>query len=233
MNNGWIKIWEETIYHPVWRDDPVAWRVFEYLLITSYRGTPQGTTVKTTQQIADACFGGSGKNGTCYKAIKRLEKYEMVKTKSTNKRTEFKIVNWWKYQGNGSSGKNQVKTKSKQSNTLIRIKNKEVRNIYKSNDLVEMRNIYDFYVQKFNKNPNTYKLTDKRKTKLKLRLKDAGVDMLKQAITNVADEPFYNGDNERGWKADLDFIIRSYEQVERLSQLHEKQGKTLRLEDYV
>jgi hypothetical protein len=207
--------------------------VFEYLLITSYRGTPQGTTVKTTQQIADACFGGSGKNGTCYKAIKRLEKYEMVKTKSTNKRTEFKIVNWWKYQGNGSSGKNQVKTKSKQSNTLIRIKNKEVRNIYKSNDLVEMRNIYDFYVQKFNKNPNTYKLTDKRKTKLKLRLKDAGVDMLKQAITNVADEPFYNGDNERGWKADLDFIIRSYEQVERLSQLHEKQGKTLRLEDYV
>jgi len=157
----------------------------------------------------------------------------MVKTKSTNNRTEFKIVNWWKYQGNGSAGKNQVKTKSKQSNTIIRIKNKEVRNIYKSNDLVEMRNIYDFYVQKFNKNPNTYKLTDKRKTKLKLRLKDAGVDMLKQAITNVADEPFYNGDNERGWKADLDFIIRSYEQVERLSQLHEKQGKTLRLEDYV
>jgi hypothetical protein len=45
MNEGWIKIWESTIYHHVWRDDPVAWRVFEYLLLTSYRGTPQGTTV--------------------------------------------------------------------------------------------------------------------------------------------------------------------------------------------
>lgn len=232
MNNGWIKLWEETIYHPVWRDDPAAWRVFEYLLVTSYRGSPQGTTVKTTQQIAEACFGGSGKNGTCYKAIKRLEKYEMVKTESTNKRTHFKIVNWWKYQGNGSSGKNEVKTKLKQSNTLIKNKNKN-KNTYKSNDLVKTQSVYDFYVQTFNKNPNTYKLTDSRKTKLKVRLKDAGEEMLRQAIENVYNSPFHNGDNPRGWKANLDWIIKSYEQVERLSQLNEKQGKTLNLKDYV
>lgn len=126
-NDAWIKFWEGTIYHPIWRDDPVAWRIFEYLLVTSYRGQPQGTTVKTTQQIADACFGGSGKNGTCYKAIKRLEKCGMVKTESTNKRTTFKIVNWWKYQGNGSVGKNEVKTQQKHSNTLYKnkIKDKE------------------------------------------------------------------------------------------------------------
>jgi hypothetical protein len=74
------------------------------------------------------CFGGSGKNGAIYKAIKRLEKHDMVKTKSTNKYTEFKVTNWWKYQGEGSVGKNEVKTKSKPSNTLIRIKNKELKN---------------------------------------------------------------------------------------------------------
>lgn len=222
MNNGWIKLWEETIYHPVWRNDPLAWRVFEYLCIRAYRGTPQGTVVITTQQIAEACFGTSGKNGTCYKVIKRLEKYEMVKTKSTNRNTEFKIVNWWKYQGNGSSGKNEVKTKSKPSNTLIRIKKENKENTYKSNDLVKTQSVYDLYIKLFDKNPKTYKLTDKRKAKIRTRLKDAGYEMLEKAIRSVADMPFYRGDNDRGWQADLDFIINSYEKVERLSQLSEE-----------
>lgn len=233
MNEGWVKIWESTIYHHVWRDDPVAWRVFEYLLITSYRGYPQGTTVKTTRQIAEACFGSSGKNGTCYKAIKRLEKYEMVNTKATNKKTEFKIVNWWKYQGKNSSGKHEGNTKYTQSKPLI--KNKELRkkSIYNSKPIVETQWVYDTFITKFNKNPNLYKLTDKRKKKINQRLKDAGKEMLEKAITNVAEDPFYNGDNDRGWSADLDFILRSYEQVERLSQLDQAQGIKLKAEDYV
>jgi|GEM_PF-6655343 len=140
-NETFIKLWEGTIYNHVWRDDYVAWKIFEYLLISAYRGKPQGTTVKTTQQIVDVCFGASGKNGTIFKAIKRLEKYEMVKTKSTNRNTEFKIVNWHKYQGNGSLGKNEVKTKSKPSKTLIRIKNKELRNnTYSEAELLKVIN---------------------------------------------------------------------------------------------
>ena len=46
--------------------------------------------------------------------------------------------------------------------------------------------------------------------------------MLIKAIDSVADDPFYMGDNDRGWTADLDFVIRSYEQVERLSNLKER-----------
>lgn len=122
---AFVKLWEDIIYHPVWQDDPIAWKIFEYLLVSSYRGTPQGTTVKTTQQITNVCFGGSGKNSTTYKAIKRLEKYEMVKTKSTNRKTEFQIINWWKYQGKESNGKNEVKTREEPSNTLN--KNKDIR----------------------------------------------------------------------------------------------------------
>ena len=129
MNDtAWVKLWENTIYNHVWRDDNTAWKIFEYLLVSAYRGKPQGTTVKTLQQITDVC---GGKNGTNFKAIKRLERYDMVETKSTNRNTTFKIQNWYMYQGNGSSGKNKVETKSKPSNTLIRIKNKEL-NIHMS-----------------------------------------------------------------------------------------------------
>lgn len=80
-----------------------------------------------------------------------------------------------------------------------------------------IRLIYDFYIDKFGNNPNQFRLTDQRKAKIKLRLKQNGTDQLKQAIEYVANSPFHRGDNDRGWRADLDFIIRTQEQVERLA----------------
>ena len=84
---------------------------------------------------------------------------------------------------------------------------------------VEVQRTYDLFVEKFDKNPNTFKLTPKRQKKIKTRLKDCGETMLRQAIENTAKNEFYRGKNNRGWKADLDFIIRSYEQVERLANM--------------
>ena len=84
---------------------------------------------------------------------------------------------------------------------------------------VEVQRTYDLFIEKFDKNPNTFKLTPKRQKKIKARLKDCGETMLRQAIENTAKNEFYRGKNDRGWKADLDFIIRSYEQVERLANI--------------
>lgn len=84
---------------------------------------------------------------------------------------------------------------------------------------VEVQRTYDLFIEKFDKNPNTFKLTPKRQKKIKARLKDCGETMLRQAIENTAKNEFYRGKNDRGWKADLDFIIRSYEQVERLANM--------------
>ena len=84
---------------------------------------------------------------------------------------------------------------------------------------VEVQRTYDLFIEKFEKNPNTFKLTPKRQKKIKTRLKDCGETMLRQAIENTAKNEFYRGKNDRGWKADLDFIIRSYEQVERLANM--------------
>lgn len=84
---------------------------------------------------------------------------------------------------------------------------------------VEVQRTYDLFIEKFDKNPNTFKLTPKRQKKIKARLKDCGETMLREAIENTAKNEFYRGKNDRGWKADLDFIIRSYEQVERLANM--------------
>jgi DNA-binding transcriptional regulator YhcF (GntR family) len=218
--NGWVKLHAQIIENDVWRNDRTAWHIFEYLLIKAYSGKPQGTVVTSRYQIADMV---GGNNNTIYKAVKRLEKAKMVTTVATNKKTIIRICNWQKYQGNGNhSGNNKVTTKQQQSNTLIRIKNKDIRN----NTNVELQAtqlVFDHFIKQFGKEPNRYKLSPQRKKKIDQRLKDSGKDMLMKAITNTAETPFYRGDNERGWEADLDFIVRSYEQVERLANMKDKQ----------
>ena len=76
---------------------------------------------------------------------------------------------------------------------------------------------FEYYKEQFDA-PKTL-FTKARIEKLRLRLKDCGPEMLAEAILRTAQSPFHRGDNDRGWKADLDFIIRKAEQVEKLSQL--------------
>jgi predicted transcriptional regulator len=83
----------------------------------------------------------------------------------------------------------------------------------------QIRLVYDFFIKKFNKDPAKYKLSKNRVARIKSRLNDAGPELIKQAIENTAANSFYRGDNERGWEADLDFITRTYEQVERLADM--------------
>lgn len=89
-----------------------------------------------------------------------------------------------------------------------------------SNDLAR---VYQHYLERFGTTAGRYKLTDKRKAKLRNRLADCGAEMLCEAIDHAREDYWYNGDNQRGWKADLDFIIRSYENVEKLANLQPRQ----------
>lgn len=71
-----------------------------------------------------------------------------------------------------------------------------------------------------------YRLTPKREKAIRVRLDDAGYDMLVRAIKNLdLGGDFYRGDNDQGWKADLaDFLCRSYEKVEEWANKNEKEG---------
>lgn len=83
----------------------------------------------------------------------------------------------------------------------------------------DVQEVYKLFTTSYKRNPNQYKLSSARIAKIKARLKDAGKDMLLLAIEKSSKTPFYTGQNDRKWKADLDFITRSYEKVEQLSNL--------------
>lgn len=89
----------------------------------------------------------------------------------------------------------------------------------KENTNDDITKVYNTFIELFKRNPVQYKLTPARTAKIKSRLKDAGLDMLLLAIEKTSKSPFHTGFNDRKWKADLDFIIRTYENTEKLSNL--------------
>ncbi len=77
-----------------------------------------------------------------------------------------------------------------------------------------------------------YRLTDGRRAAIRRRLEDAGKKMLMAAIVGYSREPWYKGDNDRSWSADLEkFICRSYEKVEEGANKYAAQSKAKNTND--
>jgi hypothetical protein len=146
--------------------------------------------------------------------MKWLEDDRSIDIKSNNKFSVISILNWDKFQQILDSLLNNKKTTKRQQKDTYEKDKKDNKEI--------IVKVFNFFLEKFGKNPNQYKLTDGRKIKIGLRLDDAGEEMLLKAIENTSQSPFHRGDNNRNWQADLDFIVRSYENVEKLANMEIK-----------
>jgi len=56
--------------------------------------------------------------------------------------------------------------------------------------------------------PVAQKLTPERRRHLTARLRQHGRDDWERALENLAEAPFCLGENQRGWRADLDFVLQ-------------------------
>lgn len=225
----WIKLHDSVLENNVFLHDPTAWRIFEYLCLKAYKGKPQGTTSTTRQQIGTALRIN---NNTVFSALRRLESMQMVNITGNNRFTTISICKWHDYQGGQQQPQQQPSNNqatTEQHSYKNKIKNKELVSKDTNVETQEgVRLLYDLFVALFHKNPNLYRLTPLRKKKLALRIKQNGLDQVKQAIESTARSDFHTGDNDRGWVADLDFIIRSQEQVEKLASVDERKLKDLK-----
>lgn len=210
MERGYIKLYRSIESNDLFIRDKTSLLVFIYILISADWKTGE---LKTGRKVLAAKCNLNP--STTYASLKRLQKMNMISMRSNNQMTTIYICNWRKYQMDDNNG---VNAQSIENDTIQEVRSKKNKN----NTYVEAQGAYDRYIKSFNKNPNTYKLTPKRKAKLQARLKDVGEEILFKAIDNVSRSAFHNGDNDRGWKADLDWIIKSYEQVERLANIEVK-----------
>lgn len=86
-------------------------------------------------------------------------------------------------------------------------------NVKKLNPVKE---IYDFYIEVSERDSKLYMLTDKRKIKIKARLKEFNKTDISQAIQGMLSDKYMQGDNDKGIKyIDLDYVIQSTEKCEK------------------
>lgn len=88
--------------------------------------------------------------------------------------------------------------------------------IISNKEVVKEKKPLDIYTEKFNELfKRKYKIVEGRGNKLKTRLKTFTLDEILQALTNLSRSSFHRGENDRGWFADPDFLIRSDEEVDK------------------
>jgi hypothetical protein len=93
----------------------------------------------------------------------------------------------------------------------------------------KLNTIFNFYIKESGRDPSRYKLTSRRKQKIKARLKDGfTVAQMTAAIQAVLTNPWNMGENPQGKRyIELDdHVFNSYEQTEkRLAEFEEQWGK--------
>ncbi len=112
-----------------------------------------------------------------------------------------------------------VPTPSRQSTDDVRQNRIEKNRIEKNNKENKKEKSFtpiEIYIAKFNELfQNNYQVTAGRKDKLKARLDTFKLEDILAAVQNLATSPFHRGKNDRGWKADPDFLIRNDEQIDK------------------
>lgn len=66
--------------------------------------------------------------------------------------------------------------------------------------------------------------TDGRVDKFKTRRKTFSLEDMKKAVTNCFQDSWFSGQNDRGWRADIDYILRNDEKLEKLLYLKPRSG---------
>lgn len=97
-------------------------------------------------------------------------------------------------------------TNGQQTNNKQITTNKNDKN--DKNEKEEKNNIVEIYNETCTNLPKVSKITDKRKNNIRKFLKEFTIDDFSR-ICNIANTvPFLIGKNERGWKADFDFLVK-------------------------
>lgn len=87
---------------------------------------------------------------------------------------------------------------------------------------IQIKNLYNEQCSSLN---SIKVMTDKRKGLINARLKEHGMEAIKEVIKNASESDFLKGDNNKGWMADFDWIMRPTNFVKVL------EGKYINRED--
>lgn len=234
-NQGWVKIYRKIYDNPAVSKDAEHTAIWVWLLThAAYKEVRVDFAGKiitlspgqlTTGRgiIAKECHVDESK---VERIIKLFKSEQQIEQQTSNKCRLITVNNWNCYQQIEQQTEQPVNNKRTTSEQPVNTK-EEYKNIRRERNKEEDKHflleICLHFKRAFEK--ERCELTKGRETKLLARLKTWKRNEIEKAIDNFASDPFYRGENDRGWTADLDFIIRSDEQIEKGLNLGLKETK--------
>ena len=202
--NGWEKLRKDLVFSELFQNDKTAFVVYAGLLMLSRNGKWTSGRKRLGSVL------GLNQN-TAWSAIKRLSKMGYIEIETSTKWSIFHLKS-----NRGSTTCQQL------SNNLattcqhkIKTKTKTIKEkINKKENNFSFSSVHQKICELFDKNPERYKLTPKRKQKLQSRLKEFGEDGVLQACKAITQSAFHMGENDRGWSADPYWVLNSVEKTE-------------------
>ena len=166
------------------------------------------------------------------RVINKLADYKYIKLAYKIKANGGKIRYITRLKGNVESDLYQTysQTYTKHIDKDNKIKDNKIYNTSNKNKNGVSMLLYEHYVACFNKNPNTYKPLPSKLKKIETRLKTYTPEEIAQAIKNASQDNFYIGKNDRGWKADLTWICKNDENLEKMLNLNPRGEGTIEKE---
>jgi hypothetical protein len=229
FDNGWIKIWRLKESHWLNKDPKARLLWWQLLTMATYKPSkiktggkiidiPAGTVVTSKAELAELCGFSLD---TSKRLMKLLESTQQIAQRTSRQGSIITICNWSKYQGNQEDDQptdqptdqpidqpTHQPTDQPLSEEDKKLRREETpltpRGGMTPNDLM---NIWNENRGRLRKCASITKL---RRGWANARLLECSdPEEWTACVKAIADNPFYNGQNDRGWIADFDFLVRT------------------------
>ena len=155
-----------------------------------------------------------------YRVINEYKSEHQIEQQTSNQNSLITIVNWNKYQDNEHQNEQQMNNKRTTSEQRVNTNN----NVNNNNNIYIIVKIYNETCINL---PKVKKITDKRIRLINTFLKNFSIEEFKTICETVNNNSFLTGKNNRGWKADFDFLINTNKAT---SILEGKYGDTYKVD---
>lgn len=90
---------------------------------------------------------------------------------------------------------------------------------------IEFQKIVDIFNSVCKNLPSVQKITNQRKSSINSRMNDYGLEKIGEVFQIVSKNEFLNGGNDRGWKADFDWVMNPNNFIKILEGKYQNNGK--------
>lgn len=219
----WVRIQADVFEHPVFAAEPfsereawlwliakAAWRETRHRVGSSVVSVPEGSLFVTLREMQAAWRWRSDTRVRTF--LRMLENERMILVDSNAGKTQITICNYSEYQNpertenaeitHGKRTENALKTPIHQNTNTSSLRSEG------GSSPVE-RAVAVFSEAAENAGlPAPRKITADRRRRIEARIREHGEDAWAEACRRMAASSFCRGENDRGWRADLDFICQ-------------------------